>query len=806
MSERLPAEALYQVADFGELAFVSTDELEDFEGLLGQPRADQAIKVGLGTRHPGFNLYAMGRSGLGKHSALRATIQAQARLAEPARDWCYVQNFDDPQRPRALSLPAGQAVRLRDDLDQFIRDLIEVVPRSFASGEYPQEKKRLEEAFEQRRQQALEALGEAARKEDVAIIDTPTGYTLAPLKDDAPIPPDVFKQLSARDKEAWEERLDKHRQALLRLLREEVPIWYKATLEKLRELKEKTIGATIERLVGDIRARHAEAPDVLSHLDAVQADAIDNMVDILGEENQPDPDALERYSVNVLVSHDTDGGAPLVEELNPSHVNLIGRIEHIVHMGTLVTNFTLIRAGALHRANGGYLLLDAHKVLTAPYAWEGLKSALQAGEIRIQSLEQVLGMVSTVSLEPVPIPLDLKVILVGSPLLYYLLREYDPDFSALFKLNADFAEDLERSAENTALYARLLATLARREKLRPISREGLARLIEQASREAGDAHRLSLHMRNVFDLLREADFYAAQAQASQIGRDEIEQAIAAHRFRGDRYREQVMQAVREGELRLAVSGEAIGQVNGLSVVALGDTLIGRATRITATVRLGEGDVIDIEREVELGGAIHSKGVMILSAFLGERYARTSPLSIRASLAFEQSYGPVEGDSASVAELCALLSAIANLPLRQTLAVTGSVNQHGEIQAVGGINEKIEGFFDTCQTLGQQPDQAVIIPASTVHQLMLREDVIQAVRDGRFAIYPASSLDEVMTLLTGLEAGTADAEGHYPPDTVNGRIQAGLALFVDVQKRLAREMHGTPGPTDTDDEDSHDEHS
>ena len=803
MHKPLSPEDLYQPACFGDLGFDNSNDLQDFEGLLGQPRAVQAIEVGLGVKHSGFNLYAMGHGGLGKHSALRATMRAKALEARPARDWCYVQDFNNPQHPRALSLPAGMATKLRDAMDQLIQDFINVVPRSFASGQYPQEKKRIEADFEQQRRKALSTLGDAAEKDGVAILDTPTGYTLAPLKDGEPMPQEAFQQLPDDEQKRFETLLEKHRQALLRLLREEVPILYKATLEKLRELKGKTISATIAHLIGDIRASFADVLDAASHLDAVQQDAIDNMGDILGDEDTPDEDALERYRVNVLVSNKPDAGAPLIEELNPTHVNLIGRIEHIVHMGTLVTNFTLIRPGALHRANGGYLLLDVHKILTSPYAWEGLKSALQAREIRIQSLEQVLGLVSTVSLEPVPIPLDVKVILVGEPLVYYLLNAYDPDFGALFKLSADFASDFERTPENTALYARLLATLIRREGLQPVTRAGLGRLIEQASRDAGDAHRLSLHMRGILDLLREADFYASQEKTGLIDLPQVEHAIEAHQFRGDRYRESILRAIREGEIRIAVSGEAIGQLNGLSVIELGETLIGRPARITATVRLGEGDVIDIEREVELGGAIHSKGVMILGSFLGERYARTTPLSIRASLAFEQSYSGVEGDSASLAELCALLSAIARLPLKQSLAITGSVNQHGEVQAVGGINQKIEGFFDACQTLGAENTQGVIIPRSNTHHLMLRADVVQAAREGLFAIHAVDTVDEAMALLTGLEAGTTDTKGHYPPKSVNGRIQHALAQFIDVQKQLARELHGVTENEQKSGNDTHD---
>lgn len=789
----LPADALYHPADFGEAVFESTDELEDFHGLLGQPRAEQAIEVSLGVHQPGFNLYAMGHGGLGKHSALRVTLHERAAREAAARDWCYVQDFDDPQHPRALSLPAGRAATLREDMDRLIDDMLNVIPRSLSTGEHPHEKARIEEGFEQRRTAAIAELEQAARAEGATILDTPTGYRIAPLADGEPMAQETFNQLPDEERARIDALLEKHRKILLHLLREDVPIWYKSSLEQIRALTEKTIGALVARLVGEIRPRYADVPEVLDYLATVERDAGENLGDILEGENGPDADELERYRVNVLVSHRPDGGAPVIEELEPGHANLLGRIEHLVHMGTLITNFTLIRPGALHRANGGYLLIDAHKVLVSPYAWEGLKTALMAREIRIRSVEQELGLASTVSLEPVPIPLDIKVILVGDPLLYYMLAEYDPDFCALFKLNADFAEDFDRSAQSTLRYARLLATLARREGLRPASRDAIARVIEQASREAGDARRLSLALRGILDLIREANHYADRDQAPRIERTHIETAIAARLYRADRYREESLRALANGEQRLAVTGHRIGCVNALSVVEFGGTRLGHPSRITATVRLGEGDIIDIEREVELGGPIHAKGVLILAAYLGQRHARHAPLSIRATLAFEQSYGPVEGDSASLAELCALLSAIAELPLAQHLAVTGSVNQHGEIQAVGGVNEKIEGFYDACLTLGRSDEQGVLIPQSTVHHLMLREDIVSAARAGQFAIHPVDTLDEALALLTGLPAGEPDTQGHYPPDTVNARIQAGLDRFVDIQKQIARELHNDTLP-------------
>jgi lon-related putative ATP-dependent protease len=490
---------------------------------------------------------------------------------------------------------------------------------------------------------------------------------------------------------------------------------------------------------------------------------------------------FRRYQVNVLVDHGQSQGAPVVYESNPTYDNLTGRIEHMAQMGALVTDFNLIKAGALHRANGGYLILDARQVLLQPYAWDGLKRAIRAREMRIEPLGQALSLISTLSLAPQPVPLDVKVVLIGERLLYYMLYQLDPDFGELFKVEADFNEEMPRTPENNRLYARLIVTIARREQLRPFDRGAIARVIEHSARLSGDAEKLSVHLLSISDLLREADYWASVAGNGAVTAGDVQRAIDAQIHRADRLQEQVQDQIRRGTILIDTTGARVGQVNGLSVVGLGHYAFGQPSRITARVRMGEGKVVDIEREVELGGPIHSKGVFILSSFLGARYAAERPLSLSASLVFEQSYGSVEGDSASMAELCALLSALAQVPVKQAWAMTGSVNQHGEAQPIGGVNEKIEGFFDVCRARGLTGEQGVIIPASNVQHLMLRHDVVEAVQAGQFHVYPMRTVDDAIELLTGVPAGERDAEGNFPEGGINQRVEARLIELAEKQR-------------------------
>ncbi|MDA0748540.1 MAG: Lon protease family protein, partial [bacterium] len=529
--------------------------------------------------------------------------------------------------------------------------------------------------------------------------------------------------------------------------------------------------------------------DVLAYLDAVQEDVLENVRGFLPSEEKGDgsklpggPAFLRRYQVNVLVDHGSSGGAPVVFEDNPAFKNLVGRVEHLSEMGVLQTDFNLVRPGALHRANGGYLVLSALNVLGNPYAWEALKRALKGRQVLIESVGQMIDTISTVSLEPEPIPLDVKVVLLGDRSMYYQLQAQDREFGDLFKVMADFNEEMDRTPENEQEYAQLIATMVRREALRPFDRGGVARVIEHSARMVEDNQKLSIHIRGLVDLLRESSYWACERDAEVVTAEDVQRTIDTRVYRSERVQREMEQQILRDTILLDTHGTAVGQINGLSVLQLGEYVFGRPSRITAQVRMGRGEVVNIEREVELSGPSHSKGVLILSAFLAGRYAVDRPLSLSASLVFEQSYGGVDGDSASSTELYALLSAISGVPLKQGLAVTGSVNQHGRVQAIGGVNDKIEGFFDICKARGFTGEQGVLIPASNVKNLMLRKDVREAVSEGQFQIYPVASIDQGIELLTGLSAGTADDAGAYAEDTVNGRVQRRLAELAEKRSR------------------------
>ena len=582
-------------------------------------------------------------------------------------------------------------------------------------------------------------------------------------------------------------------------LTNEFPHWRRELQNRIKAAGQEVLKLAVGHLIEELRPAYADLPGVGTYLDAAMRDIVESG-ESLRESTKSDEESettfysgtisIQRYRVNLLVENADDGRRPVVHEDHPTLQNLVGRIEHLVHMGTLVSNFMLIKAGALHRANGGFLVLDALKVLSQPYAWEGLKRALQSGEVRIESLSELIGWTSTVQMEPQPMPLDLKVVLIGERLIYFLLSEYDPEFPALFKINADMESDLERNPANTRLYAQLIAMLARRSQLRPLSAAAVARVIEHAARLASDAERLTTRTQPIDNLMREADHFAAQAAAGQIERAHIEQAIAAHRQRHESIRKRYQDEILRGQLLIDTAGLHVGQINGLAVIPLGEGSFAHPVRITATVRMGEGEVIDIEREVELGGPIHSKGVLILSSFLAARFGWAVPLSLKASLVFEQSYSGVEGDSASLAELAALLSALSGIPIRKSLAVTGSVNQFGVVQPVGGINEKIEGFFDICTARGLSAEQGVLIPAANVCHPMLRQEVVEAVRQGHFNIWAVGNIDEAMELLTGVAAGEPDAKGELPPDSINFLIALQLAELAQMRQDYARPKPGT----------------
>jgi lon-related putative ATP-dependent protease len=606
--------------------------------------------------------------------------------------------------------------------------------------------------------------------------------------------------LSEEERKRLEGEVEELQGELQKIVRQ-VPGWQRGIQERLKELNREIAQYAVGGLIDDLRQKYRDNEKIVQHLDAVQKDVVQNARGVLaGEEEQANLSAMlrglsggqqtvsesplmRRYRVNVVVSHSEPQGAPVVYEDNPTYQNLIGRVEHQAQLGALVTDFNLIKAGALHKANGGYLILDARKVLLQPYAWEGLKRVLQSREIRIESVGQMLSLITTTSVEPEPIPLDVKVALFGDPEIYYLLYYYDPDFAELFKVSADFASQMDRNDENQELFARMIATLVRRENLQPFARSGVARILEQSARMLGDADKLSVHMRDISDLLRESSYWASQNGNTAVTAADVERAVDARIYRSDRIRERVQESIQRNILLIDTREERVGQVNGLSVLQLGNFAFGQPSRITARVWLGKGNVINIEREVEMSGPIHSKGVLILSGFMGERYATDTPLALSASLVFEQSYAGIEGDSASSAELYALLSAIAGVPIKQSLAVTGSVNQHGQVQAIGGVNQKIEGFFDVCKAQGLTGDQGVLIPASNVQHLMLRRDVVDAVREGLFHVYSVDSIDRGMEILTGVPSGEKDEEGNYPRDSINYLVARRLEKMAERSKRF-----------------------
>jgi lon-related putative ATP-dependent protease len=804
LGRALPDSLLYRRCDPADLPFELCSELEDAPGLIGQERAVEALNFAVRIRAKGYNVYALGASGSGRHSMVEDLLRARAAGEATPPDWCYVNNFDDPQQPRGLQLPAGRGAGLAAATKKLVAELRAALPAAFERDEYRARHEAVEQQFKQRTEAAFGAVQEGAEQKDITLLRTPTGLAVAPMRDGKVLAPELFGELPAAERERIQHDIEALQGDLERVMHQ-VPLWEREHRDAVQALNRETTGFAIAHLMEETRHGYNDLPEVVKYLDSVEHDVKDNVDDFVTPAAPEAASAgaavpapvirdiedtrFRRYKVNVIVDNGQQHGAPVIYEDNPTHQNLVGRVEHLARFGALITDFNLLVAGALHRANGGYLVLDAPKLLAGNYGWPSLKRTLDAGHIHIETLEQALSMATTVSLQPEPIPLDIKVVLVGPPALYYQLIAQDEEFGDLFKIAADFEDRVERNPETTLLYARLICAMTRREKLRPLDRAAVARIIEQAARLAGDADKLSASVRAFGDLLREADQFAIDAAREVIGDAEVQQAIDAQIRRGDRIYRRLQEEIGRKTIRIETDGEEIGQVNGLSVISLGTLAFGQPSRITAQVRLGRGEVVDIEREVELGGPFHSKGVLILAGFLGGRFGQTRPLSLNASLVFEQSYGGVDGDSASAAELFALLSALAEAPIKQSFALTGSVDQRGQIQAIGGVNEKIEGFFDSCRITGFTGRQGVIIPASNVRHLMLRRDVVAAAEQGKFAIFPIDTVDQGLELLTGIPAGEPGAAGEYPVGTLNQRIAARLDAFAAKASELARTAAG-----------------
>lgn len=800
----LSADALYKHTDPSALGFATTSELADAIGIIGQSRAAAAIEFGIGMRHQGYNLFVHGPSGSGRHTAIEQALRARAAEQPRPSDWCYVNNFEAPHRPIAVELPPGMAATLHGDTERLLDDLLNTIPALFESEDHRNRVQAIDAEFKHKNESAFEALADKAREKQVALLRTPMGFAMAPIRDGEVMKPDDFNALPEATRRHIQEDIETLQQELQEIM-QRIPEWEKQRRDRIRAINQEVTRFAVKHLIDALRAKYMALPAVVTYLTAVESDVVESVDAFLpaGEVPQVAPlpfggaqagprgrtGLFRKYLVNILVENPSGNGAPVVYEASPTHDNLVGRVEYLSEMGALVTDFGLIKAGALHRANGGYLILDALRLLQLPYAWDVLKRALRAREIKIESIGQMLNLINTVSLEPQAIPLNLKVVLIGERTLYYLLCQADPEFEDLFKVAVDFDDDMARDGGNSQLYAGTIAALVRKEALKPLNAAAVARIIEQSARLAGDTEKLTARLRPIADLVREADYWAGQSASAAIDAIHVEQAIAAQVHRLDRLRERGQEAIQQGTLSIDTTGARVGQINGLAVLSLGGFSFGRPNRITARVRPGRGEIVDIEREVELGGPLHSKGVMILAGFLGGHYARERPLSLQASLVFEQSYGGVEGDSASSAELYALLSALAEIPIKQSFAVTGSVNQLGLVQAIGGVNEKIEAFFDVCAARGLTGDQGVLIPKTNVRHLMLRSDVIEAARAGKFHVWPITTIMEGIELLTGVPAGEPDASGIYSEGSISGRIVERLTDFANVRRAFATDKAG-----------------
>jgi len=746
---------------------------------LGQQRAVESLRFGIGMERDGYNVFVLGPPGGHRHELVEEIARARARERKAPDDWCYVNNFSNPERPRALRLPAGRGKQFRDDMRALVEEIRVAIPAVFEEDDYRNQLKSIEADTQQDIEEQWRSIKEQAAKDNVAVMQTPSGWVLAPMDDGKVIDEKAFDKLPEKQRRELQEAIKRLSEDLEKRI-ENLPKLRKKQHERIRRLDRDVAAHTVTVLFADLYARYADVPDAAGYLEEAQRDIIDNAQEFR-DSSGPSLPFLQRdsaallgsYQVNLVVGNHPDSPAPVVYEPNPTYPNIIGKVEHRAEMGALLTDFSLVRGGALLQANGGFLVLDIHRVLGRPFVWEALKQALFTRQVRIESPADTLGFVGTTMLKPEPIPLDVKIVLIGERWLYYLLSMYDKEFGGLFRVAADLDDDMQRTEENVNRFGELIADRIGHHELLPFDEAAVRRVIEQRARQADDSERLSTNIRSLDDLLLEADYRARERKAGSVSMADVVEAIRHHKRRLSRVQERIVDAIQRKTLLIDTAGECVGQVNGLSVVDLGDYRFGYPVRITATTRIGTGDVVDIEREVELGGAIHSKGVLILSSALSARYARETPLSLHGSVVFEQSYGGVDGDSASVAELCALMSSIAGAPLRQNLACTGSINQLGRVQAVGGVNEKIEGFFDICRERGLDGSQGVVMPADNVKHLMLREDVVEAVRRGEFAVYAIETIDDAIELLTGEKA-----------EAINGRIESQLAEYARLRRSFA----------------------
>lgn len=779
----LPAESLRWICNPEEFEFNTTEELPPLEETISQERALRAIEFGLGLDSHGFNLYLLGESGTGKTTTIKNILKERASKENVPDDWCYVYNFKDPDRPHAISLSPSRGIILQKDMDELVKILRTEIPKIFEAKEYERHKNQILEEYQEKNKETLAGLEEEATKKGFSIRKTASGLVMVPLKREGEALSEEEYRSLPEDKRMAIEELGKGLQERLndaiRLTREAE----KEAKERIKRLERDAALTVVGQLIDELKSKYRSYQEVLIYLEEVKEDILENLEDFKAQEEAISPipflkmpkvePTFTRYKINVLVNNGDGTGAPVVIETNPTYLNLFGRIEHKIQYGIAFTDFTMIKAGSIHRANGGYLIVNALDILRNIFVWDAMKRMIRNREIRIEDMWEQYRLISTVTMKPEPIPLNIKVILVGSPLLYYLLYNLDEDYKKLFKVKADFDNKMPRDRDDIIKYASFISTRCKEENLRHFDRTGVAKVVEYGARLAEHQDKLSAKFFNIADIVREADYWASKDRSPYVTGAHVEKALEEKIYRSNKIEEKIRELIDEGTIMVDTDGSVVGQVNGLSVIELGDYSFGRPSRITAKTYMGKAGVINLERETKMSGRIHSKAHMILTSYLGEKFAQDIPLTLSASICFEQHYEEVEGDSATCTELYALLSSLSGLPLKQGIAVTGSMNQRGEVQPVGRINEKIEGFFEVCKLKGITGRQGVIIPKRNVKNLMLKKEVVESVMDGRFYIFPIEDVDEGIEILTGVEAGERGEDRRYPEGTVNFLVDSRL---------------------------------
>lgn len=802
-AEKLKAEMVFKKCDTEFFTFNTTEEIPALESIIGQERAVSAMEFGLKIKRHGYNIFVTGLTGTGKFSYARSSTREVAETQPVPDDWCYLYNFKNPDAPIAVNLPAGLGNIFARDISALLEELYESIPKAFNTDEYERQKGAVLKEFQEIRSALMDELNNVAREKGFVLKRSGTGFLSVPSREGKEMSEEEFNELGKEEREEMEKKSTEVQLKAMEIVRR-IQNEEKKLKDKFRELEQKTGHFAVDYLIEDLKEKYNDYPKVVQYLEDLQEDVVENLSDFRDDDDDkqlPFPwlkrsgqeAAAKKYFVNLIIDNKETKGAPVVVEANPTYYNLIGRIEYENRLGTLMTDFTMIKGGALHKANGGYLILQAKDLLLNLGSWEVLKRVLTNKEARIESIGEQYAILPMASLKPQPIPLDVKVILIGNPYLYHLLYTHEEDFRKLFKLKVDFETVMDRSPENIRHMANFISTHCQREGLRHFDRSGVAGVVEYSSRLAEHQDKLTTCFNDIVEILYEADTWAMIDGSDIVSGKHVEKAVREKVFRSDKYEKKLLELINEGTILLDLEGEKEGQVNGLAVLDMGDYSFGKPSRITATTYLGRRGIINIERESKMSGRIHDKGVLILSGYLGQKYARETPLTLTAGICFEQSYEGVEGDSASSAELYALLSSLAGVPLKQSIAVTGSVNQKGEIQPVGGITRKIEGFFAACKLKGLTGEQGVMIPRQNVINLMLDEEVTSAVQEGKFQIYAIDTIDEGLEILTGIPAGERDENGRYQEGTFNYLVQQKLELFNDLLIRKGKEQDKAETP-------------